>query len=97
MKLHSYTVMCPPTMAQEAAAEAVMKPISDPKLAFETRCTECHDYENINKGKACKKTEDEWLETIQRMNCKRPKWIYESELQIITEYVLANYFKGQKK
>ena len=81
----------------KAATEAVVKPISDPKLAFETRCTECHDMECVCKAKACKKTEGDWLETLQRMNCKRPKWIHDTELPIITQYVLENYFKGQKK
>ncbi len=80
----------------KAAQELVAKPISDPKAAFETRCTECHDFEYITKAKARKKAESEWLESITRMVAKRPAWFHESEMPLITQYVLDNYFQKPK-
>jgi hypothetical protein len=80
----------------QAAAEMVTKPISDPKLAFETRCTECHDFECLTKAKASKKSEGDWLETIQRMVAKRRGWIHDSELPTITQYILDDYLKERK-
>jgi len=78
-------------LAKIAAAE-VKKEIRDPKRAFDVRCTECHNYDYMNKAKPKKKTEAEWRHSIDRMVKKRPTWIHKSELPIITEYVLTHYF-----
>ena len=81
----------------KAAAEMVKKPIADPKLAFETRCTECHDMRYIIMGRNKKKVKDQWLKTLERMNRKRRGWIHDSEMPSITDYVLEHYFKPPKK
>ncbi|NOZ20929.1 MAG: hypothetical protein GXP25_07540 [Planctomycetes bacterium] len=83
-------------MAKEAAA-MVKKEITDPKKAFEVRCTECHDYEYLNRAKYKKKTEKEWLVSINRMDKKRKGWIHKDEMPIITKYILDHYFIQKKK
>jgi len=83
-------------LAKIAAAE-VKKPISDPKKAFQIRCTECHDYMYMDMAKRKKTTKKAWLDSIMRMVNKRRGWIHDSEMPLITRYILDNYFKGAKK
>ena len=42
-------------------------------------------------------TEADWREAIARMGRKRPGWIHDSELPLITQYVLASFLQEQKK
>jgi len=72
--------------------EKVKKPIADAKEAFMVRCMECHDYRCLDMAKRKKKTESAWLESIIRMDKKRKGWIHESEMPMITQYILDHYF-----
>jgi len=77
----------------KAANEMVLKPISDPELAFKTRCTECHDMRYMTTAKARQKTKEDWLVTIARMDAKRRGWIHASEMPLIRKYTLDNCCK----
>ena len=83
-------------LAKIAAAE-VLKEITDPKRAFDIRCTECHNYQYMDRAKNMKKTAAEWRVCIDRMIKKRPTWIHKSEVPLITKYTLDNYFKPGNK
>jgi len=76
-------------MAQRFLAEA-SKPISDPRLAFETRCCECHDQLRTYGAAGRLRTEADWRELSARMDKKRPGWIHSSELPPITQHLLEN-------
>ncbi|MEW6359208.1 MAG: hypothetical protein AB1696_22935 [Planctomycetota bacterium] len=80
-----------------AAAEMIKKEIADAKEAFDVRCTECHDYECLNVAKQRKKSEQEWIECIARMDQKRKGWIHQGEMPRITQYILDQYFIYKKK
>lgn len=57
---------------------------TEPMLATETRCTECH---TLTRALAQRKTPEQWQETVAKMRDKRKDWIKAEEVDLIANYL----------
>lgn len=60
------------------------------KAIFEKRCSKCH---GLNKATSKKKTEKEWMSTVERMK-KKGAAVNDEEVKAIVDYLAKNYGKN---
>ena len=62
---------------------------SEGKAVFEKKCVSCH---GLDKVRSKKKTEKEWLLTVEKMK-KKGASLNEEEVKSVVEYLAKNYGK----